>query len=120
MRAHTEAVGNRLELLLLFVDAVPRSPPPSLMNKRPVRGIHQTDDSVIHIAGQICGQVCSLKFVSEHRNSRHSRHFCTGAFAAAESRARRARIGHEHPDKTISLLASVIACINAIYLQTLI
>src|SRR5205814_1988223 len=117
MRAHAKAVGNRLELLLLFVDAVARSPPPCLMHKRSVRRIHQTDDSVIHIAGQICAEVCSLKFVSERWNSRH---FYTGAFAAAESRAWRPRIRNEYPHKTISLLASVIACINAIYLQALI
>ena len=53
MRAHAEAVRDRLKLLLLLVDAVPLPPPPRLVHKRPMRRVHQTDDAVVHAAGQV-------------------------------------------------------------------
>ena len=64
VRAHAESVGNRLEMLLLFVDAFLRSPPPGLMHERPVRGIHEADDAVVHVAGQVGGEVGDFIVVS--------------------------------------------------------
>src|SRR6266496_2167816 len=87
------------------------------MHKWPVRGIHEPDDSVVHIAGQVSAEIRSLEFVAKCGNARN----LTGGFlAAAESRARRASIGHEHPDKTISLLTRVVSCVNAINLHILV
>jgi len=40
VRAHAEAVGNRLEILFLFVNAVLAAPPPGLVDEGAVRGVH--------------------------------------------------------------------------------
>ena len=70
VRAHSKAHGDRLEILLLLVNAVPAPPPPCLMNKRPVRRIHESDDPVVHAAGQVGGQVGDLVLSIENRNTR--------------------------------------------------
>ena len=57
MRRHAKALRDGLEVLLFFVDAVPGPPPPCLVHERPVRRIHQADDAVVHIAGQIGSQM---------------------------------------------------------------
>src|SRR6266496_1882827 len=44
VRAHAEAVGDRLESLPLFVNAMTCAPPPSLMNKWAVRRVHKADE----------------------------------------------------------------------------
>ena len=50
MRTHPESIWNRLELFLFFMDTVPTAPIPRLVYKRPVRRIHQPDDSLVHTA----------------------------------------------------------------------
>src|SRR5690242_18748676 len=102
MRTHAEPIRNRFELLLLLVDAVPRAPPPCLVHKRPVRGIHETDNSVIDSAWQTGGEVRRLVRIRKGWQLRG----CEQRFVAArESRARRTRIRNEHPDKAIALFA---------------
>ena len=51
VRAHAKAFRDRLETLGLFADTRTRAPPPRLMNKRPVRWVHQPNDAVIDVAG---------------------------------------------------------------------
>src|SRR5579863_8363594 len=51
--AHAKAHRDRLEILLLLVNAVTAAPPPCLMHKRPVRWIHESDDAVVHAARQV-------------------------------------------------------------------
>jgi len=52
----------------IVLDRMPRSPPPSLVNERSVSGIHQTDNAVIHRAGQIGGEISELVLVAELGN----------------------------------------------------
>jgi hypothetical protein len=47
VRAHAKALGYRLKVFVFFVNAVSGTPPPSLMNKWTMRGIHKPDDAVI-------------------------------------------------------------------------
>ena len=57
VRAHAKAFRDRLEALGLFADARARAPPPCLVNERPVRRVHQADDAVVDVAGQVGGEV---------------------------------------------------------------
>ena len=50
MRGHAEAAVDGLELFLLLVDTLLRTPPPGLMNERTMRRIHEPDDAVVHVA----------------------------------------------------------------------
>ena len=65
MRAHTEAVGYGFEVLLLFVDAVTRAPPPCLVHERAVRRIHEADDAVIDADRHFSLQVGQLVLARE-------------------------------------------------------
>src|SRR5882724_3000447 len=87
------------------------------MDKRPVRWIHQADDSVIHGAGKISRQVSQFVLVAEGRNPRRG-YWRLGSFGKTSSRRR--RLGNEDPDKVVMLFAGVAAGINAVNLQPLI
>src|SRR6476660_7266589 len=117
MRAHAEAVGYRLKLLLLFVDAVAATPPPRLVNEWTVCGVHHADDSMIDAAWQVGGQVCGFVFLGKAWHARGRRR---GVFAASEACASRAGIGNEYPYECVALFAGKAAGINAFYFQILI
>ena len=70
MRAHTKSVRDRLEDFLLFMNAVATAPPPSLVDERTMRGIHQANNSVIHARGQIGAEMRNLVAIAEKRKSR--------------------------------------------------
>src|SRR5690348_10142273 len=114
MRAHAEAIRDRLELLLLFMDAVASAPPPGLMHERPVRRVHEPNDSMINAAGQVGGKIRRLVFLRKSRQLRG----CERRFVAArESCASRAGIGNEDPDKAVALLAGEVAGVDTIDFQ---
>src|SRR5215469_4806899 len=113
MRAHAEAVGDRLETFLLLVDAVARAPPPRLMDERPMRGIHEANDAVIDVHGHLGLQVGGRKLVAEFFDLRRG----FGRFLRlAEPCARRPRIRNVDPDKPILLLTWIAARVNALNL----
>ncbi len=93
------------------------APPPGLMNERSVRGIHQPDDSVIHGARQIGGQVGELVLLAEGGNARRGHGRIRGL---GESGAGRRRFGNENPDEVVVLLAGIAAGVNAVDLQLLV
>ena len=68
------------------MDAGARAPPPRLVHERPMRRVHQPDDAVVHIAGQIGGEVRRAKSLAELRQLRH--------LAAASSSCAGARARH--------------------------
>src|ERR1700723_2777197 len=111
MRAHAEAVRDRLKILLLLVDRMPRAPPPRLMHKWPVRRIHQSDNSVIDRARQIGGKVRQLVSFAEFRNLRR-KYRCRRSFSEPSSRG--SGIRNKYPDKIVMLFARITAGINAI------
>src|SRR3981189_1527573 len=104
MGAHSEAVRNRLEILLLFVDRVSRSPPPCLVNEWSVSWIHQPDDAMVDRARKISGEISELVTITELRNlwsrNRRGRDF-------AKASANGSGIGDEHPDEFDTLLARI-------------
>jgi hypothetical protein len=65
------AVFQRLKVLRLLMNTRPAPPPPRLVHKRPMRRIHQPDNPVIHIAGQLRRQMRRAK---PRRKLRHLRH----------------------------------------------
>src|SRR5439155_12762454 len=73
VRLDTKAVGNGLEHLLLLVDAVPAPPPPGLMNEWTMGGVHQPDDAVVDVAGQLRCQPGNPIRRAEYREARHRR-----------------------------------------------
>jgi hypothetical protein len=53
MWAHAKATRNRFKLFFFLVNAVPAAPVPRLMDKRPVRRIHQSNNSLVHMRRQL-------------------------------------------------------------------
>ena len=82
------------------------------MNERPVRGIHQADDSVIDGAGQIGGEVGDFVLLTEGGDARR-RHGRIVSFG--ESGSRRRGVGDENPDETVLFFAGIAASVDAIY-----
>src|SRR5438270_1254803 len=117
MRAHAEAVGDGLEILLLLVDAVAASPPPGLMDKGSVGGIHESDDSVINVDRHFGLQVGEFVFTAEFLDLRSGIKRLRGR---AETRARRGGIGNVHPYEIVLLLAGITAGVDAIHPQLLV
>jgi hypothetical protein len=62
-----------LKVLRLLVNTSRRPPPPGLVHKRPMRRIHQPNNPVIHIAGQLRRQMRSPKPPRKLRHLRHRR-----------------------------------------------
>ncbi len=102
MRCHAEPLRDRLEALLLFVDARLFPPPPRLMHKRPMSRIHQTDDPVIHIAGQIGGEMLAPIALAELRQFRHRRQR-----RILRLHTPAARLRHVDPRVAVTLLARI-------------
>src|SRR6266700_445714 len=117
MRTHAKAVGNRLEVLLLFMNAVLRAPPPGLMNERAVRGIHQSDDSVIDIYWHLGLQVSNVEFAAELFNLRSG---IRSFLRFGETCASEARVRDIYPYKVVLLFAGIASGVDSIYLQGLI
>src|SRR5271166_2275290 len=57
MGGHAEAVGDGLEVLFLFVDAGLFAPPPGLVDEGSVGRVHEADDAVVDVAGQVGGEM---------------------------------------------------------------
>ena len=118
MRAHAEAVGNGLEILLLLVDAVPAAPPPGLMDERSMRGIHQSDDSVIHAARAFRRSGRRVLYLSLNVGTRGAG---IGRSAALVNPAPAAAgLGNENPDEAVVFLAGIAAGVNAIDFELLV
>lgn len=109
MRAHAEAIGNRLELLGFFADAVASAPPPSLMDERAVRGVHQADDGLVHAARQIGEKVRDFETLAEFGK--------LGRGGRRGLRRAALRIRHVHPEVTVALFTGKCAGVNAIALE---
>ena len=45
----------------LFVDAGGAAPPPGLVHEGAVRGVHEADDAVVDVAGEVGGEVCGAE-----------------------------------------------------------
>src|SRR3984885_16101254 len=67
MRRHAETLRDRLEVFALLVNAGAGAPPPCLMDEGTVCRIHQPDNAVVHVAGQIGGEMRGTAFVTETR-----------------------------------------------------
>ena len=52
-RLMRKPIGDGLEMLFFFVDAVPAPPVPRLVHERSVRGIHQPDNSLVDVGGHV-------------------------------------------------------------------
>ena len=70
---NAKAVGDGLEGLFLYLDAAAAAPPPGLVHKGAVGGVHQSDDAVVHVRGQIGGEVGNAVTLAEDRQARHRR-----------------------------------------------
>ncbi len=115
--AHAEAHGNRLEILMLLVDAVAAAPPPRLVNERAVRGIHEADDAVIDAAWQVGGEVGDFVFAAKSWDARRRN---WGVRCFGESGTSRRRLRDEDPNVVVVLLAGIATGVNAVDSQTLI
>src|SRR6266404_4647288 len=73
MGAHPETVRNWLKLLGFLVNAPALPPEPRLVDKRPVRRVHQPDYPVIDVRRQFARKMCDLVFVAEHGKRRRRR-----------------------------------------------
>src|SRR5580704_9289882 len=87
------------------------------MYERPVRRIHQSDNSVVHMRRQIAGQVSDLIFLAEGRQfGRRWQRLCcsrSGSRVRGSAFARR----HEYPDVAVALFAGIVSRKNAIDFQ---
>ena len=117
MRAHAEAVRNRLEILALLVDTLTCAPPPGLMYEWSVRGVHQPDNSMIDGARQISSEIRELVLIAERGNPRY---WNGRVGSSGESSSGRRRIGNEHPDEGVVFFARIATRVDALDLQLLI
>src|SRR5580693_10160928 len=117
VRAHAEAHGDRLEILLLLVNAVPAAPPPCLMHKRSVRRVHEPDDAVVHVAWQRSGQVRDLVLSAKSWNPRSGRRRLRHL---SETGSGRRRLGNKYPNVVVVLLTRVTPRIDPVHFQFLI
>jgi hypothetical protein len=67
------SILNRLKVLRLLMNTSRRPPPPGLVHKRPMRRIHQPDNSVVDIARQLRRQMRRPKPPRKLRHLRHRR-----------------------------------------------
>src|SRR5262249_1271790 len=112
-----KSIRDRLEVLLLLMNAVARSPPPCLVDEWAVSRVHQTDDSVIDADWHFGLEICQLVFRTELFNG-WSRLASLGRLG--ETCARGRRIGDVDPDEIVLLLAGITTGIDAIDLHRLI
>src|SRR5436309_753521 len=112
MRAHAKAVGDRLEVLLLLVNAVARTPPPGLMDKGSMSWIHEADDAMVDADGHLRLQIGEFVFLTELRDLRGGIRRLGGR---TESCAGRRRIRDVDPNEIVLLLAGIAPGVDAIY-----
>src|SRR5437667_6263816 len=108
MPAHPETVGNRLELLGFFVNASSFTPEPRLMNERPVRRVHQSDNPVVNMRRQLARKMRDLVFVAENGKRRRRRN---------PLRQTRSRTIHINPNVAVPLFGRKMSRKNALHLQ---
>src|SRR6266851_3520851 len=117
MRAHPEAVRNRLELLGFLVNAPALPPEPRLVHKRPVRRVHQSDNPVIDVRRQLARKVRDFVFVAENGKPWRRRNrlwqFRSRRIVSRYATAR----AHVNPNVTVALLARIMPCKNPLHLQ---
>src|SRR5712691_975582 len=108
MLAHPESVPDWLKLFFLFVNAVPASPEPRLVHKRPMRGIHQPDDPVVNVGRQLARKMRNLVLLTENGKRWRSRN---------RFRKPRSWFIHIDPHVPIALLARIMSRKNALHFQ---
>src|SRR5256884_3474579 len=108
MPAHPETVGNRLELLGLFVNASSFTPEPRLMNERPVRRVHQSDNPVVDMRRQLAGKMRDFVFGAENGKRRRRRNLL---------RHSRPWYVHKIPNVADPLFARKMSRKNALHFQ---
>src|SRR5208282_3769287 len=69
--AHAKALGNGLEALGLLADGAAGAPPPGLVDEGSVGGVHEPDDAVIDVAGQVGGEEGGAVAGAEFGEFRH-------------------------------------------------
>ena len=79
------------------MDTRPTAPPPRLMHKRPMRRVHQPDNAMVDIAGQVSHQMRAAISLGKFRHLRHRRQRI--------SHPPRPRLRNINPRITIPLLA---------------
>src|SRR6516225_2328027 len=107
MGSNAEAGWNGLEHFLLLVNAPPAPPPPSLVDERPMRRIHQPDDPVVDAQRQIGGQTRdSVRRTEDGEAWRRFLRFAAGA-----------RKRHVNPDVAILLFAGKMSGMDFFYVE---
>src|ERR1700688_4371040 len=106
--AHPESIRNRLKLFFLLVNTVSAAPVPRLMHKRPVRGVHQPDNSLVDMRRQIACEVRDSVFFAEDGQLRSLRNclWQSGSLSA-----------HVNPEISVALFARKMAGKNTLDLQ---
>src|SRR5260370_20171115 len=108
MLAHPESVRDRLKLFFLFVNAVPASPEPRLVHKRPMRRVHQPDDPVVNVGRQLARKMRNLVLLTENGKRRRSRN---------RFRQPRSWFIHINPDVPITLRTRLMSSNTALLFQ---
>src|ERR1017187_10055057 len=108
MRGHAEAAVDGLELFLLLVDTLLRTPPPGLMNEGTMRRIHEPDDAVVHVTRQISPKMRAAITLAELGNLWNRRQFRGIIHAQLAS----ARLRNVHPHMAVALLARKRRSVN--------
>src|SRR4029077_18173323 len=108
MQAHADPVRKRLELLGFLVNAPAFPPEPRLVHERPMRRVHQSDNSVVNVRSQLTRKMLDLVFVAQHRKRRRRRNLL---------RQLRSRSIHINPNVAVALLTWIMPSENALYFQ---
>src|SRR5690348_4577648 len=98
MRPDAEARRNRLEHLLLLMNAPLTAPPPRLVNEGAVRRVHQSDDSVVDAQWQVGGEAGDAVLAAEDgETGRRLFRLAAGA-----------RVRHVNPNVSVLLFAGKV------------
>src|SRR5271167_716695 len=103
MRPYAKTVGNGLEDFLLLVNAPAGPPPPGLMDERPVRRVHEADNTVVDARRQIALELDESVLGAEDGQARRRRRLIVVG-----------RIRQVHPEVAVSLLTRKMPGIDAI------
>ena len=99
------------------MDAVAAAPPPGLMHKGSMRGIHQPDDAVVHAHRHVGGQIGKLVFVAKLL---HLRGWVGSVGRLRDTCTRGRRVRHVDPDEAVLFVARIAPGVNAVHTQFLI
>lgn len=108
MRTHPKSIRNRLELFLFFMDAAPTAPIPRLVYKRPVRRVHQSNNSLVYMRRQLASQMRNPIFPTERRQLRRG---------SNRLRQPRSQTTHVHPKISVPLFARIMPRKNPLHFQ---